>query len=65
MRTSAVLFLSTLLIPTLPLSGQEKGGADSGVYKVEFNIHDGSDAAAKAGRRAFQLWRRWMCAPGS
>jgi len=51
MRTSAVLFLSTLLIPTLPVSGQEKSGADSGVYKVEFNIHDGSDAAAKTGRR--------------
>ena len=51
MRTSAVLFLSTLLIPTLPVSGQEKGGADSGVYKVEFNLHDGSDAAAKTGRR--------------
>jgi len=51
MRTSAVLFLSTLLIPILPVSGQEKAGADSGVYKVEFNIHDGSDAAAKTGRR--------------
>jgi hypothetical protein len=52
MRASAILFLSTLLIPTLPVSGQEKGGgADSGVYKVEFNIHDGSDAAAKTGRR--------------
>jgi hypothetical protein len=51
MRTSAVLFLSTLLIPTLPVYGQEKGATDSGVYKVEFNIHDGSDAAAKAGRR--------------
>ena len=51
MRTSAVLFLSTLLIPTLPVIGQEKGGADSGVYKVEFNLHDGSDAAAKTGRR--------------
>jgi hypothetical protein len=51
MRTSAVLFLATLSIPTPPVSGQEKGGADSGVYKVEFNIHDGSDAAAKTGRR--------------
>jgi hypothetical protein len=49
MRTSALLFLTTMLIPTLPVSGQEKG--DSGVYKVEFNIHDGSDAAAKTGRR--------------
>jgi len=50
MRTSAVLFLTTLLIPTLPVIGQEKA-ADSSVYKVEFNIHDGSDAAAKTGRR--------------
>src|SRR5258708_3584509 len=50
MRTKAVLFLTTLLIPALPVIGQEKG-ADSGVYKVEFNIHDGSDAAAKTGRR--------------
>ena len=52
MRTNAVLFLTTLLITTIPVSGQEKGGgADSGVYRVEFNIHDGSDAAAKTGRR--------------
>src|SRR6266850_3541273 len=52
MRACAVLFLSTLLIPTLPAIGQERGAAaDSGVYKVEFNIHDGSDAAAKTGRR--------------
>ncbi|HEY6393390.1 MAG TPA: hypothetical protein VIX89_19060 [Bryobacteraceae bacterium] len=51
MRTSAVLFFSTLLIPTLPVIGQEKGGsADPGAYKVEFNIHDGNDAA-KTGRR--------------
>src|SRR5260370_20839161 len=51
MRTSAVLFVATLLIPALPVCGKEKSGADSGVYKVEFNIHDGSDAAAKTGRR--------------
>jgi hypothetical protein len=50
MRSSAVLFLTTLLIPALPAIGQEKA-ADSGIYKVEFNIHDGSDAAAKTGRR--------------
>jgi hypothetical protein len=51
MRNRAVLFLATLLIPTLPVGGQEKGGTDSGVYRVEFNIHDGSDAAARTGRR--------------
>jgi hypothetical protein len=52
MRTSAILFFTSLLIPTLPISGQERvGSADSGVYRVEFNIHDGSDAAAKNGRR--------------
>jgi len=56
MRTKAVLFLTTLLIPALPVIGQEKG-ADSGVYKVEFNIHDGSDAAAKTGRSKGALVR--------
>ncbi len=50
MRTSALLFLTTLLIPALPVIGQEKA-SDAGVYKVEFNIHDGSDAAARTGRR--------------
>jgi hypothetical protein len=51
MRTTAVLFLTTLLIPTIPANGQEKGGgADPAVYKIEFNIHDG-DATAKTGRR--------------
>jgi hypothetical protein len=52
MRTTAVFFLTTLLMPTLPVSGQEKGsGADSSLYKIEFNIHDSSDTAAKVGRR--------------
>jgi hypothetical protein len=40
MRTSAVLFLATLLMPAA-IRGQEKG-ADLAVYRVEFNIHDGS-----------------------
>lgn len=54
MRAGAVLLFTTLLIPAIPVSGQEKSdttAADPAVYKVEFNIHDGNDAAAKAGRR--------------
>lgn len=43
MRTSAVLFVATLLMPAVAVRAQEKGGgADLAVYKVEFNIHDGS-----------------------
>ena len=43
MRTSAVVFLAALLMPAAALRGQEKGGsADAAVYRVEFNIHDGS-----------------------
>jgi hypothetical protein len=52
MRCSVVLFLATLLVPTIPVRCQEKGGgADAGVYRVDFNIHDGSDTAEKTGRR--------------
>jgi hypothetical protein len=52
MRTSAALLLSALLIPTLPAVAQEN--QESAVYKVEFNIRDGSDAGA-AGRRYTML----------
>jgi hypothetical protein len=48
MRTSAALLLSALLIPALPAVAQEN--QESAVYKVEFNIRDGSDAGT-AGRR--------------
>jgi len=43
MRTSAVLFLATLLMSAAAIRGQEKG-ADIAVYRVEFNIHDGSSS---------------------
>jgi len=45
MRSSALFLLTTLC-----LCAQDKP-ADMTVYRVEFNIHDGSDAAGKAGRR--------------
>jgi hypothetical protein len=51
MHPRTVLLVSTLLIPTLPALTQEKKDTDSAVFKVEFNIHDGSDAAARVGRR--------------
>ena len=46
MRTTAVLLLATLAIPA---NAQES--RETPLYRVEFNIHDGSDAAAKTGRR--------------
>jgi hypothetical protein len=55
MHPRTVLLAGTLLIPTLPALAQENKGADSAVFKVEFNIHDGSDAAARAGRRYTML----------
>src|SRR5437667_7029315 len=48
MRTTAAMILATLAI-NWPATAQEK--METTVYKVEFNIHDGSDATAKAGRR--------------
>ena len=38
----------------LPAYSQEKPSSGTAVYRLEFNIHDGSDAAAKAGRRYSQ-----------
>ena len=46
MRFAALL----LLAPLVPAFAQEK--APETVYKVEFRIRDGSDAASKTGRRA-------------
>ena len=52
MRTVVTLIFATLLAPALPVFSQEKKDpTEPTVYKVEFIIHDGSDAAAKAGRR--------------
>jgi len=47
MRSSVWLVATALLIPQLAVHAQEKG---PGIYKVEFKIRDGNDAAAKAGR---------------
>jgi hypothetical protein len=44
----SVLVLSGLVLAPLLPAGAQGSGA---VYKVEYRIHDGSDAAAKAGRR--------------
>ena len=52
MRKISVVILTSLLFASLPAWGQ---GPDSAVYRVEFNIHDGSDAAAKIGRRYTML----------
>lgn len=50
MRISAALFAATSLT-LAAAAAQEKANADSAVYKVEFNIHDGNDATARTGRR--------------
>ena len=50
MRTQALLLFTTLAIS---VSAQELREAP--LYRVEFNIHDGSDAAAKTGRRYAML----------
>jgi len=56
MRTVVTLIFANLLALTLPVFSQEKKEpAESAVYKVEFIIHDGSDAIAKAGRRYIML----------
>ncbi len=49
---TAALILTALTI-TLPAAAKEK--METTVYKVEFNIHDGSDGPAKAGRRYTML----------
>src|ERR1700688_400880 len=44
MRTSAVLFVATLLMPAAVRAQERGGSADLAVYRVEFNIHDGSSS---------------------
>jgi hypothetical protein len=56
MRRTALL----LLLPLLPLTAQEKPpertlSAPDSVYRVEYRIRDGSDAAARNGRRYAML----------
>jgi len=48
MRTAALMIAATLLL-NRPAPAQDK--AETTVYKIDFNIHDGRDSAAKAGRR--------------
>jgi hypothetical protein len=51
MRTSAALALAALLMPLPAIYAQQPQNSTSpALYKVEFTIHDGSDAAAKAAR---------------
>jgi hypothetical protein len=50
MHNPAILALVSLLAPTFPADAQEKT-AEPAVYKVEFAIRDGSQAAAQTGRR--------------
>lgn len=56
MRTAVAWIVAGLLVSALPGSSQEKKESDGAkIYKVEFNIRDGSDAAAKTGRRYTML----------
>jgi hypothetical protein len=56
MRTAAKIILAGLLLNAMPALAQEKKeGGNRAVYKIEFNIRDGSPAAANAGRRYSML----------
>ncbi|MGP8247034.1 MAG: hypothetical protein ACLQVN_21265 [Bryobacteraceae bacterium] len=46
----AVLASAMLLLPSLPLFAQDKKPPDRATYKVEFDLRDGGQAAAGAGR---------------
>jgi len=48
MRIAGALLLGTVVMSLHALAQQK---TETTVYKVEFNIHDGSDLRAKAGRR--------------
>jgi hypothetical protein len=76
-KRSAIVLVPLLIAATLPAPAQEKKNAGpSATYKVEYRIRDGSDAAAKNGRRytmlidttgrgAFHLGERVPVATGS
>jgi hypothetical protein len=51
MRTFAFACAALLAAAILPARAQEKTNAPIAVYKVEYRIRDGSDAASKNGRR--------------
>src|SRR5258708_35401539 len=52
MRIAATLILASLLSPAVPIPAQDSAPAS---YRVEFNIRDGGDSSAKAGRRYTML----------
>ena len=54
MRIAAVIIATTLVLGS-SVKAQDK--TETTVYKVDFNIHDGRDSAAKAGRRYTLLVR--------
>ena len=53
MPNTTLLLAAALLVPVWAVSAQER--PEGAVYKAEFNIHDGTDAAAKNGRRYSML----------
>jgi hypothetical protein len=53
MPNTTLLLAAALLVPVWAVSAQER--PEGAVYKAEFNIHDGTDAAAKTGRRYSML----------
>jgi hypothetical protein len=55
MKMCTALFALLAVIAPLAVAQDQPMTGGSPVYKVEFNIHDGTDAAAKAGRRYTML----------
>jgi len=52
MHKLSLITAASLMLPALAYSQERPGGTP--VYRLEFNIHDGADAASKAGRRYSQ-----------
>jgi len=52
-KLSLFITAASLMMPPLAYS-QERPSGGTSVYRLEFNIHDGADSAAKAGRRYSQ-----------
>jgi hypothetical protein len=46
----AALASAMLLLPSLPVSAQDKKEPDRATYKVEFNLRDGAQSGATSGR---------------
>jgi hypothetical protein len=55
MRTFGLACAALVAAAILPAAAQEKNAAPVAVYKVEYRIRDGSDAASKNGRRYTML----------